>query len=165
MPWISSAATLSTTCMVCEKLSLCPLPSTVSTPFSFASCGSTYSSRPVSSRSLNAIDGLLHRSILFNSSAMRSLDNIVMRSRILFIDSSDSSTIWNSAPGRLSLAAKRTARSILSGSSLYVVSGSSGVRIIPAARSLIPPNGSTNAPKSSCWRLKAIALIVKSLRF
>ena len=45
--------------------------------------------------------------------------------------------------------ANLTARSIRSGSSLYVVSGSSGVRMIPAARSRMPPKGSTRSPKES----------------
>ena len=35
----SAAATLSSTCNVCEKFSLWPRPSTVSTPFSFSSSG------------------------------------------------------------------------------------------------------------------------------
>ena len=165
MPAASSLATLSTTWRVCEKLSLWPRPATVSTPLSFPNWGNTYSRSPVSSMSLKAIDGLGHRSILFSSSAIRSLESIDILSFILRIASSDSWTILNSTSGVLSLVAKRIALSIRSGSSLYVVSGSRGVRMMPAARSLMPPNGSTNAPKSSFCRLNAIALIVKSLRF
>ena len=51
------------------------------------------------------------------------------------------------------------------GSSLNVMSGSRGVRIIPFFRSFIPSNGSTSMPQCSLFRQRAKALMVKSLRF
>ena len=71
---------------------------------------------------------------------------MLILSFIFRIAANDSGTISNVVSGVLSLAANLTARSILSGSSLYVVSGSRGVRMMPAARSLMPPKGSTRAP-------------------
>ena len=51
------------------------------------------------------------------------------------------------------------------GSSLNVMSGSRGVRIIPFFRSFMPSNGSTSMPQCSLFRQRAKALMVKSLRF
>ena len=52
-----------------------------------------------------------------------------------------------------------------SGSSLNVMSGSSGVRMVRSFRSSSPPNGSTSSPKRALFRQTAMALMVKSLRF
>ena len=51
------------------------------------------------------------------------------------------------------------------GSSLKVISGSRGVRIVRSFKSSNPPNGSTNSPKRSLLRQTAMALMVKSRRF
>ena len=56
-------------------------------------------------------------SILFSSSAMRSQERMLRRSAIRRIDSIDSGTMRNGCSGVESLVAKRTARSIRSGSS------------------------------------------------
>ena len=61
--------------------------------------------------------------------------------------------------------ANLTARIILSGSSLNVMSGSSGVRSIFASISANPPNGSTNSPNLSLFKHNAKAFTVKSRRF
>ena len=52
-----------------------------------------------------------------------------------------------------------------SGSSLKVMSGSSGVRIVLSFKSSSPLKGSTNSPKRALFRHTAMALIVKSRRF
>ena len=52
-----------------------------------------------------------------------------------------------------------------SGSSLKVISGSRGVRMVRSFKSSSPPNGSTNSPKRAWLRHTAMALMVKSRRF
>ena len=52
-----------------------------------------------------------------------------------------------------------------SGSSLKVMSGSSGVRMVRSFKSSNPPNGSTNSPNRAWFRHTAMALMVKSRRF
>ncbi|MNL59834.1 hypothetical protein D3C87_1835920 [compost metagenome] len=98
--------------------------------------------------------------ILFNSSEIRSIDTMLMRSFILVIASNVSGSI-----SKLSWLANRIARIMRSGSSEKVISGSSGVRIILLRRSLMPSNGSTSSPKVPALRLIPIALMVKSRRF
>lgn len=56
-------------------------------------------------------------------------------------------------------------RIMRSGSSLNVMSGSSGVRMVRSFRSSSPPKGSTSSPKRVLFRQTAMALMVKSLRF
>ena len=61
--------------------------------------------------------------------------------------------------------ANRTQRIMRSGSSLKVMSGSSGVRIVLSFKSSSPLKGSTSSPKRALFRHTAMALIVKSRRF
>ena len=145
---------------VWKKLSLCPRPSTVSTPFRVWSSGKIIGNNPHFSSKRKPTEGRDDIIILFISSMMRSPDMILIRSRLREIASKVSSTILNP-----NCVAKRIARIIRKGSSLNVISGSSGVRMSPASRSAIPPNGSTNSPKHSLFRQMASALIVKSRRF
>ena len=63
------------------------------------------------------MEGVAHISILFNSSAILSFDKISILGAILRMDSMDSGTMLNVCSGVLSFVAKRTARSILRGSS------------------------------------------------
>jgi len=118
------------------------------------------SSRPVCSSSRNPAEGFAVVIILFSSVVILSADTIFILSALLLIDVSVSSAIRKS-----SCAANLTALIILSGSSLKVASGSSGVRIIPFLISSIPPNGSSTSPGLSLLRLIARALIVKSRLF
>ena len=61
--------------------------------------------------------------------------------------------------------AKRMQRIMRNGSSLKVISGSRGVRIVFSFISSKPANGSTSSPKRALLRQTARALIVKSRRF
>ena len=76
-----------------------------------------YCSSPASSIRRKAIAGQAVCSILLSSSATRSQDRIFSRSAIRRIESIDSGTMVKRRPGVESFAAKRTARSIRSGSS------------------------------------------------
>ena len=98
--------------------------------------------------------------ILFISSCI--LSPLIIFSRGAFRRSASkvSSSMLN-----FSCAANLTQRSIRSGSSENVTSGSSGVRIMPSSRSQMPPNGSMSSPKRSLLRHTASALMVKSRRF
>ena len=98
--------------------------------------------------------------ILFNSSTIRSREMISMRALLRSMASKVSGSMK-----KPSCVAKRMARIMRKGSSLKVISGSSGVRIVKSSRSSMPPNGSTNSPYRSAFRHRAMALIVKSLRF
>ena len=150
----------STTVSVCAKLSLWPIPSRVSAPFSAHSSGKISSSRPHLSSRSKPIEGLGESMILFSSSAMRSLDMMAMRSRLRAMASKVSGS--RSKP---SCEANRTARIMRSGSSLKVTSGSRGVTMRNASRSSSPPKGSTNSPYRPSFRHSARALMVKSRRF
>ena len=74
-----SAATLSSTCIVCRKLSLWPRPFTVSTPFKLAISGQMSCSNPLLSSRKNPREGFDERIIFISSSAMRSRVIIFMR--------------------------------------------------------------------------------------
>ena len=115
---------------------------------------------PQRCRSTKPLLGVLVIIILLSSSAIRSPLIILMRSALRSSAAKVSSSIK-----KLSCVAKRTQRIIRNGSSEKVISGSSGVRIIPSQRSSTPPNGSTNSPKRSLFKHTAIALMVKSRRF
>ena len=128
-----TAATLSTTCSVCAKLSLCPRPSMVSTPLRATSSGKMSSSSPDMSSNLKPIEGLGLRSILESSVLMRSLVIMDMRSRLRHIASKVSRSMR-----KLSCVAKRIARIMRSGSSEKVTSGSQGVRSSLLWRSMRP---------------------------
>ena len=94
--------------------------------------------------------------ILSSSSRMRSRDTMDRRSCIA------STAASRCGSGlRLKRAAKRAARNMRSGSSPNEISGSSGVRNRPAARSPRPSKGSIN---SMSGRRRARALMVKSRR-
>ena len=82
MASFSNRATLSNTCKLWLKFSLCPFPSTVSTPLSLLTSGRNCGSRPVSSISSKAREGRSVTSILFTSSTMRSRERIWSRSAI-----------------------------------------------------------------------------------
>ena len=119
------AATASSTPIVCRKLSLWPCPFTTSTPLSRASSGSMICSRPLSWSSRQPVDGRGAAMILKSSSLMRSRARISTRCALRRRASKVSG-----ARVKSSCVAKRTARSIRSGSSLNVMSGSSGVRMM-----------------------------------
>ena len=155
--WSVRGTILSKTFRVCKKLSLCPLPRTVSTPLSRASCGKISSSRPLSSKSRHPFDGQGERMIFSTSVAIRSREMMPIRSRLRRMAAKVSGSIRKS-----SWVANRMARTIRRGSSEKVVSGSSGVRMSWASMSSIPPNGSTSSPKLSPFSPKAMALMVKS---
>ena len=87
------SATWSSTCSVCKKLSLWPLPCITSTPLRSASWGKTSFSRPLWSRSLKPTEGRGERMILFSSSVTRSIDTILMRPALRLIDANDSGSM------------------------------------------------------------------------
>ena len=131
----------SRTISVWAKLSLCPMPSLVSTPFKAHSSGKISWSKPLLSNKSKPRDGFGDNTILFNSSTIRSLEMMEIRSRLRIIASNVSGSIK-----KPNWEAKRTARIIRSGSSLKVTSGSSGVRIVRSSISSNPPKGSTSSP-------------------
>ena len=114
------------------------------------------SARPVSTSSTRPRRGAGAQTSFTSSSRTRSADTIVIRSRIACMAATTSGATLNP-----SCATKRAARSIRSGSSAKDASGVPGVRSTPAARSRMPPNGSTKSPSG---RAIAIALTVKSRR-
>ena len=113
-----------------------------------------------SSSRMKPFEGMSERMILPSSSMMRSFEMISMRERLRSMAAKVSGSMR-----KLSCVANRMARIMRRGSSLKVMSGSSGVRIIPFSRSSIPPKGSTSSPQRSRFRHRARALMVKSRRF
>ena len=120
------------------------------------SSGRKSAARPVRTTNQRASEGTSTMTILSNSSRMRSRDTMDRRSCI----ASTAASRWGSGL-RLKRAAKRAARNMRSGSSPNEISGSSGVRNRPAARSPRPSKGSIN---SMSGRRRARALMVKSRR-
>ena len=98
--------------------------------------------------------------ILFTSVWMRSAEMMLSRLALRRMEAKLPSSMRNP-----NWDANRTARSMRNGSSLYVTSGSKGVRIHFRFKSSTPPNGSTSLPNESALRLMAMALMVKSRRF
>ena len=135
------------------------MPSRVSAPFSSRSSGKTSFISPVFSKSSRPMDGRGERRILLNSVAMRSAETISMRGAFLPMAAKVSGSMK-----KPSWEAKRMARIMRSGSSLNVMSGSSGVRRVSASMSCSPSKGSTSCPKRSALRQTASALTVKSRR-
>ena len=153
------AATLSSTSRVWAKLSLWPRPLTTSMPRIASSSGKISFSNPHWASRVHPIDGRCDAIIFISSSITRSREMIFMRSALRVIAANVSGNISNS-----SWVAKRIARIILSGSSLKVTSGSSGVRIICRFRSSSPSKRSMSVPKDDELTCNAMALIVKSRR-
>ena len=106
------------------------------------------------------MEGLSVERILFNSSTILSPEIMLIRSAFFLMDCKDFSSI--SKPNWL---ANLIARSIRKGSSEKVISGSSGVLMILFFRADNPLKGSDSSPKSSLFKDKAKALMVKSRRF
>ena len=154
------AATLSNTCRVCEKLSLCPIPSNVSAPSNCKNCGKINCNNPASFNKYQPLDGTGVFIIFCSSSVILSCETIVIRSAIFLIAANVSSVIV-----KFNCVANRIARIIRSGSSSKVCSGAKGVLIIFCAICNIPSNGSTKLPKFASLISIAKALIVKSLLF
>ena len=136
-----AAATLSSTCMVCRKLSLCARPFIMLTPFIAASSGKMSGSKPDWSSKAKPRDGCGERIIFISSSAMRSRVMMPMRLALRVM-----ACIVLGKMSKSSCVANRTARIMRNGSSLNVMSGSSGVRMMRRARSPKPSNGSSNSP-------------------
>ena len=95
-----------------------------------------------------------------NSSTIRSCEMMLSLLACRLMLSSVSLSMENS-----SWLANRMARSIRRGSSQKVVSGSSGVRITPPARSSSPPKRSIISSCSEFFTSTASALMVKSRRW
>ena len=133
--------TLVNTSSVCQKLSLCARPPTVSTPWRAASSGNISSKSPVWNNSSKPIAGESLSIILCNSSIIRSPDIIFIRSRLRCKASSVSCSIV-----KFNCVAKRMQRIMRNGSSEKVMSGSNGVAMTRSCRSHTPSNGSTSSP-------------------
>ena len=132
----------------------------VSIPLSAFSSGKIKGNSFDLSNNIKPVEGFEDATILFSSSMIRSFEMISIRLRFRSIAEKVSFSIENP-----NWVANRMARIMRNGSSLNVISGSKGVRIIPAFRSSIPLNGSINSPKCSLFKQIANAFIVKSLRF
>ena len=149
----------STTCKVWAKLSLCILPSIFSTPFSWSNWGKKIAKSPVSSSISIPTEGLGESIILLNSSIILSIETIFNLSALTEIALKVSFSI-----SKPSWEANLIALTIRKGSSLKVITGSRGVRIILFCKSSNPLNESITFPKSFLLKDAANALIVKSLR-
>ena len=142
---------------LCPKTSwLCQPPCCI--PFPASSAGRIRTSRPQASSRSRPFSAAGARSSLLNSSRMRSMETTggcsLSASRTMAAWTGGSS--WKSRT-----VAKRTARSIRSGSSSKVACGSSGVTMRRADRSASPrPRRSRTVPSHSMSRV----LTVKSLR-
>ena len=79
----------SSTIKVWAKLSLCPIPSLVSTPFKAQSSGKINGNSPHLSSKSKPIEGFGERTILFNSSTIRSLEMMEIRSRLRMMRQGD----------------------------------------------------------------------------
>ncbi len=131
MPFASAVlATLSATSSVWKKLFLWPRPLRCSVLSRAVSSGRMISSKPQRCSSTSPLLGTGARIILFSSSAMRSLLTILIRSLLRARASNVSSSMK-----KFSCAANLTQRIILRGSSEKVMSGSSGVRMMPSSKS------------------------------
>ncbi len=150
-----SADVLSTTARVCARTSLWRWIGSCSSA-SPGSSGRKSSARPVRTTNHSACDGTSTMTILSSSSRIRSAET--MESRPCMRSTAATKAGSGSSAKR---AAKRAARSMRSGSSPNEISGSSGVRSRPAARSPSPLKGSMS---SMSGRRSASALMVKSRR-
>ena len=147
---------LSTTASVCARTSLCRWIGSCSSA-SAGSSGRNSSARPVRTTNHSATDGTSTMTILSSSSRMRSAETMDEPAVHALHGGRRARGRARARSGR----AKRAARSMRSGSSPKEISGSSGVRSRPAARSPSPSKGSIS---SMSGRRSASALIVKSRR-
>ncbi len=151
----SSGRVLRTTAIVWARTSLCRWIGSCSSSMALSS-GRNSSARRVRASSHRPSDGSSASSSFDSSSRIRSAEMIAMRPRCCSMAATSAGS--GVSP---SVATKRAARSIRSGSSVKETSGVSGVRSRPAARSARPSNGSTMAASGSD---SAMALTVKSRR-